>query len=135
MLLRCSELSEGSNFTVEESNTFPLTVPSFADSSGSRNEPAHCPWSNLADNVAFSPAQISPGETCSVPAGARYGRTLMLVSAEESLYPGAVAAKPILYAPGSRSVVPNSNERPWLVGWPLIDHARLAFSGHSPVGV
>src|SRR3954453_5450387 len=59
----------------------------------------------------------------------------MVVSAEASLYSGAAAARPTLYAPASRPVVPNSNERPWLVGWPLIDQDRVAFSGHSPVGV
>src|SRR4051794_29867607 len=59
----------------------------------------------------------------------------MVDSAEASLYSGAAAAKPILYGPGSRPVVPNSNVRPWLVGWPLIDQARVALAGHSPVGV
>src|SRR3954471_7591860 len=59
----------------------------------------------------------------------------MVDSTEASLYSGAAAAKPILYGPGSRPVVPNSNVRPWLVGWPLIDQARVALSGHSPVGV
>src|SRR4051795_10201604 len=130
MVLRCSDLSDGSNCTPEESYTLPLTVPSFAENSGPRNEPPHCPWSNRAATVAFSPAHISWGDTCTVPDGARYGRTLIVDSAEASLYSGAAAARLILYAPGSRPVVPNWNERPWLVGWPLIDQARVAVSGH-----
>src|SRR3954454_19992317 len=135
MVLRCSELSDGSNRTAEESYTLPLKVPSFADSSGPRKEPPHCPWSNRAETVAVSPAHISWGETCTVPDGARYGRTVMVDSADASLYSGAAAASPILYAPGSRPAVPKSNERPWLVGWPLIDQAKVALSGYSPAGV
>src|SRR5262245_17168348 len=100
IVFRCSELLDGSNRTVDESNRLPRTTPSVAENSGPRRSPPHWPGVKFAAIVASSPAQIS-GVTCRLPVGARYGRTFTVPLVVALLYSGAVAERPITYDPGS----------------------------------
>ena len=111
---------------------FPLTVPSFAEYSGPRNEPPHCPGANVAVSVALSPAHISAGDACSVPDGARYGRTFIVTSAEPLSYSGAAAAKLILYGLGSRPVVPEFEGTALAGRLPVHRPRKSSVFGHFP---